>query len=581
MNTCFHPLIPVCTIIYSDTQKMDLQSTMTSLDGLFASLYSLKPKSILDISTLDKLLEELSSPARGTICVADDKRCRWSALMISCILLAITITYLLGSLFEQRTLRSKIPVAGRGSFFVPNWWARLRFIRNSREIIQDGYSKYKDIFIIRKSGADIVAIGSAKLVDEVRAQTKDSARSVEIFLHDFVGSYTGGKVFAESDLQNRVLMQKVTPNLGALIPAIKDELEYAIKMELPVTHDTEWMEVDMLTAFPRIAARVVARILLGPEGCRDEEWLRTTAQYTQNVFLTGFALRFVPRIFRPLVAAILPTYWKLLTNLASARSFIGGLAEKRVLHPEDDVLQSIMDLAKPNEREADDLSQRMMVLSLAGIHTTAVTMAQAMYDLCARPQDFSAIRAELTDVLSSGPEWNKGMLLNLHKMDSQLKESQRFNPVFLLTFNRILPTAVSLSNGIELPAGTRVAVPYQAILNDPTEVPGENPASYDPWRYAKLREDPGNAQRHQFAMVDSRNMAFGYGKHACPGRFFLATEIKMIFAHMLMNFDWKLPEGHKRPESFTIDTDMYPDRSARVLIRSREVPHSLKGIVSV
>lgn len=418
-------------------------------------------------------------------------------------------------------------------------------------------------------------------MDEIRAQTKDSIRSVEAFLHDFVGSYTGGKVFATSDLQNRVLMQKVTPNLGTFIPAIKDELEHAFKMELPEAGGAEWAEVDMLAAFPRIAARVIARILLGPTACRDEEWLRTTAQYTQNVFITGFVLRFVPRFLRPLIAALLPTYWKLFTNLATARSIIGGLASSRLQEREEDVLQWIMDMGKPEERKLDNLSERMMVLSLSGIHTTALTMAQAMYDLCDRPQDFSPIRTELEEVLSSGNEWNKGMLLNMHKLDSLIKESQRLNPVFLLTVNRILSCAVTLSNGVELPAGTRIAAPQHAILNDPTEVPGENPTTYDPWRYAKLREDPENSQRYQFAMVDSRNMAFGYGKYSCPGRFFVANEIKIILGHLLLNYDWKYPEGRVRPKNFTIDSDMYPDANARVLMRRRKVPASLEKMVLI
>ncbi|SMQ45737.1 unnamed protein product [Zymoseptoria tritici ST99CH_1A5] len=488
--------------------------------------------------------------------------------------LLASVVFILGvaciaAVVRPKSTIGKIPIAGQRSIFEPDWFARLRFIRSSRDIIHDGYSKYRDIFIVRKSGTDIVVLCDPKLVDEVRAQTKEKARSVEPFLHDFVGAYTGGKVFAESDLQNRILMQKVTPNLGAFIPIIEDELQYALDMELPKTDNTGWLEVDMVSAFPRIVARIIARVLLGPKGCRNEAWLQTTARYTRNVFVTGFVLRFVPRFFRPLIAALLPTYWELLRDLAKARSIIGGLASDRSSNPQEDVLQWIMDAANVDERKLDDLSQRMLVLSLSGIHTTAMTMVHAIYDLCARADDCSIIRDELSNVLNSGNGINKGTLLEMHKLDSLIKESQRLNPVFLLTFNRILPCAVFLSNGITLPAGTRVAVPQHAILNDPAKVPGENPHCYDPWRYAKLREDPDKAHQYQFAMVDSKNMAFGYGKYSCPGRFFVATEIKIILAHLLLKYDWKLPDGRRRPQNFTIDSDMYPDLSARVLIRRR------------
>lgn len=45
----------------------------------------------------------------------------------------------IGTLHKSK--RPNLPVAGRRSIFEPDWLARLRFIRNSREIIQDGYNK--------------------------------------------------------------------------------------------------------------------------------------------------------------------------------------------------------------------------------------------------------------------------------------------------------------------------------------------------------------------------------------------------------------------------------------------------------
>ncbi len=38
-------------------------------------------------------------------------------------------------------------------------------------------------------------------------------------------------------------------------------------------------------------------------------------------------------------------------------------------------------------------------------------------------------------------------------------------------------------------------------------------------------------------------MQFGVGRHACPGRFFAANEIKMIIANVVMAFDIKMPDG--------------------------------------
>lgn len=46
-------------------------------------------------------------------------------------------------------------------------------------------------------------------------------------------------------------------------------------------------------------------------------------------------------------------------------------------------------------------------------------------------------------------------------------------------------------------------------------------------------------------MVDSHNMAFGYGNHACPGRAYALDEIKMVLAHMLLQYEWTFADGQE------------------------------------
>jgi cytochrome P450 len=36
---------------------------------------------------------------------------------------------------------------------------------------------------------------------------------------------------------------------------------------------------------------------------------------------------------------------------------------------------------------------------------------------------------------------------------------------------------------------------------------------------------------------------FGYGRHACPGRFFAANEIKMMLSRFLLNYEFKNEDG--------------------------------------
>lgn len=56
---------------------------------------------------------------------------------------------------------------------------------------------------------------------------------MEPFINDFAGDYTRGMVFLQSDLQNRVIQQRLTPKLVSLTKVMKEELDYALTKEMP------------------------------------------------------------------------------------------------------------------------------------------------------------------------------------------------------------------------------------------------------------------------------------------------------------------------------------------------------------
>lgn len=73
---------------------------------------------------------------------------------------------------------------------------------------------------------------------------------------------------------------------------------------------------------------------------------------------------------------------------------------------------------------------------------------------------------------------------------------------------------------------------------------------FDPYRFQAIRsgERPDPLQykvkdQHQFVAATRENLSWGWGRHACPGRFFAAHEIKLIAAEILLNYDLRLPEG--------------------------------------
>lgn len=130
----------------------------------------------------------------------------------------------------------------------------------------------------------------------------------------------------------------------------------------------------------------------------------------------------------------------------------------------------------------------------------------------------------------------------------------------------------TLSNGQYIPAGTYLEVPSQAVYLDSAHYPKSE--EFDGFRHYNLRSG-GTASDHarnQFVTTNETNMGFGYGKHACPGRFFAANEIKMILARLILEYDIMMPGGslvrHKQVE---IGRTIVPNPEGKVMLRKVEV----------
>lgn len=96
------------------------------------------------------------------------------------------------------------------------------------------------------------------------------------------------------------------------------------------------------------------------------------------------------------------------------------------------------------------------------------------------------------------------------------------------------------------------------------------PESFDAFRFSKLREEyPEMDGRFQYVASNTSSMAFGYGRHACPGRQFAAQEIKAIMAHILREYDLRSPTNRGRPASMASETQYLPHPTATVEFKRR------------
>jgi ent-kaurene oxidase len=260
---------------------------------------------------------------------------------------------------------------------------------------------------------------------------------------------------AESDLHTRVLQTKLTPNLAQLLPPVKEELDFVLAEEFSklgkgeladqdallkntaLIKDTtdEWSEVCLNEIILRVVARISARVFVGEELCRDKEWLRLSVKYTEDVFMVILTLRFFYPWMRPFVAAVLPAVWRVRADVRKAKKImVPVINESRRLAREKPgmgkpmtLLQWMVDAANEQEGKPEKLAHRQLLLSLASIHTTTMATLHALYDMCSMPEYYEPLREEIVEVLTEDKGWQKSSLNKMRKMDSFMRESQRFS----------------------------------------------------------------------------------------------------------------------------------------------------------
>lgn len=129
-----------------------------------------------------------------------------------------------------------------------------------------------------------------------------------------------------------------------------------------------------------------------------------------------------------------------------------------------------------------------------------------------------------------------------------------------------------MSNGQHIPPGVTVEVPSYPIYHDNEIYPDSD--KFDGFRFYKLRQDgtAADSTRNQFVTTNEHNLAFGYGRHACPGRFFAANEIKMLLARLILDYDIKNVDGatERYPNTY-MGRSISPDATKSLWFRKASV----------
>ena len=130
----------------------------------------------------------------------------------------------------------------------------------------------------------------------------------------------------------------------------------------------------------------------------------------------------------------------------------------------------------------------------------------------------------------------------------------------------------TFSDGTTVPAGSTIVVRVDNAHHNAELYP--DPLRFDGFRFAKMREEAisngSSGKTFDVVSVNANYLPFGYGRHACPGRFFAAYELKQMLAHVVLNYDVKFESEGVRPPNKLLMTISLPNPTAEVLFRKHK-----------
>lgn len=386
-------------------------------------------------------------------------------------------------------------------------------------------------------------------------------------------------------------------NIIGLLPTVQEEIHSAIEATFADVTEEEWTSINLWEVFLGIIPRITNSILVGAPLCRNQEFVKNQVAFADDVVRNSFILMMVPSIFHPIVGPLVclsnRLHWR--RSYAISKPFI----EKRLddmmepenpdYEPPEDMLTWLIRQAKSDglfaELEPVMLSKRLLPVEFAAIHTTLITIHNLFLDLLSSDPSHNymeIIREETSRVFrEENGNWTKRGLTSLYRTDSAIKESMRLSHFATALTHRKVISPDGITNPVEgwhAPYGASLMLDLGNTHHDRDLYP--DPDKYDAFRFSRKREDyeassekrdPEEAMRiKRLGMVTTSDsfLPFSHGRHSCPGRFFVAHELKMILAFLLDNFE--IQPLKERPKDMWLGGTIIPPVHAKTEIRRRK-----------
>ncbi|CAN8102501.1 unnamed protein product [Discula destructiva] len=478
---------------------------------------------------------------------------------------------------------------------------RLAYYLDCPSLFQEAYQNYSKkgkAVIIPGLGARAEIILPVSSMRWALSQPDDVVSVGEAFV-EIDGAYYafGTERPITDDWQGKLVKTEMGKVLENLCEAMNHELSVAFDEHFG-TDIESWKRIDLLPVVRRVVAQASSRFTVGLPLCRNTEYLNTNLEIIDGLIANAGVTSGSPPLLRPIFGRLsgLPIRLKcrklrqLLEPIMRERIQVMESGQQQQQQPQDQLQMMVRYAAKERPNELSDfdlLTKRIVAANFGSMHQTSVQVTNMLLNILASDDEFhtiAALRSEVAQIMGgqsagdSNTGWTKAKVAQMVQADSAARETMRlYSFGGRSVFRKVLPAGgVVTDEGVVLPKGSLFS-----FLSMPPHMDVEtyeDAERYDPFRFSRARASAAGVEGEEevrsktsFVTTSADYLPFSHGRHACPGRFLIDFEMKMILAYVLGNYDIKFPDvyGGKRPENRWVTEALFPPDGAAIMVKRK------------
>ncbi|KAL3478474.1 cytochrome P450 [Aspergillus californicus] len=527
------------------------------------------------------------------------------------VVLPAALLYVIHLLFFRIVIPPNVPFVreppGKTSF---SWRTRLAYLTDCESIFREAYHNvsYRELRIASitanqaaqysKQGKAVVVPGfgvrnevilPVSSLRWVLAQPESVLSVDDAFVEVDQADYSLGHAkYIQDAWQAMLVKTELNPVLENIVAALNDELGVAFD-EYFGTDEENWRDIDLLETVRMVVAQAASRFTVGLPMCRNQQYLNDAFDAIDGCIINAGVTGGTPLILRPIVGRLVSIKTRLAqrkiqkhfrpTYRARLETLKHSPGDPNHVEPQDHLQMMLRFAQKERPHELYDetnIAWRLTAANFGSMHQTSIQVTNMLLNILGSDAEYDTIavlRDEIARIKGSDKHWTKAMVSKMVRADSVARETMRCHSFGgRAVFRKVMADGVETDAGVQLPKGTVFSFLSQPAHAD--EATYEEPLKYDPFRFSRVREaatEANKASNLSFVSTSAVYMVFGHGKHACPGRFLIDFELKMIISYVLANYDVKFPEEYenKRPANEWMAEALAPPKGVRVLVKRR------------